>query len=439
MGTTVWFATWTYKHWNSRVVKASQPHFLLLACLGVAIKSLAIIPLSRESIEGRTEERIQYDRVCTSTWWFVWIGFGIIYSTLFAKTKRVNQIIMDSLRCKRIQVSLRETMYPVAIIFCFNTVMLTLMTLFGPLKYKFTDTKYDRFDRTIEKYGSCNYDDALPFLLPIGIVNFSVIGLALYQAWKARYLSTEFAESKYIGNALLISILVTIFFIPVLFLTQNDPNVGTFVNVVLVIVFSGNPLCFIFIPKIIFHVKSKVPLAKRKSIQVSSLIGRVSAPDQNMLVSATYITNNKSSAKGASTTFSRSTPETSQVTNFVGSSNPPDFVRNSSDSDEMGERILTSKPQHELASEIRMLEIENAAIRAENAELQNLLIGYTSDKDCSGKGSSRNDSSKMILEDVSYEFSNEFNNIKEYKVTVSTDDDGSKENDNLSNKSESEG
>merc|ERR1712032_471936 len=138
-------------------------------------------------------------------------------------------------------------MYPVAIMLCFNVIMMSLMTIFGPIKYEMKDTKYDRFGQTIEQYGLCTYDDALPFFIPTVVLNLGIVGLALSQAWRARHLSTEFAESKYIANALLIIILVVIFAIPVLILAQNDPNIDTFINIIIASVLTGNPLCFIFI------------------------------------------------------------------------------------------------------------------------------------------------------------------------------------------------
>ena len=113
LGATFGFAIWTFRHWDSRVVKASQPHFLLLICFGIAIMALSIIPLSLEHLDV-----VEPAMPCTTIWWFAVIGFGITFSTLFAKTYRINKIVASSIKCRRIQLSIRETLYPVVGILC---------------------------------------------------------------------------------------------------------------------------------------------------------------------------------------------------------------------------------------------------------------------------------------------------------------------------------
>jgi len=363
---TAGFVIWTFKFWKSRLVQASQPHFLLLICLGIVTMALAIVPISMEHIEGRINDEnidapIQYDRICTSTFWFAIVGFGITYSTLFAKTYRINRIIDHSIKCKRIQISIQETLYPVAIMFCFNVIMLSLMTVFGPIGYEITITQLDKFDRPTERYGNCSYGRALPFLIPIGAVNFGMVSLALFQAWRARNLSTEFAESQYIANALLITFLVTLFSIPVLILTQENPNpnLDTFINTTLAWVFSGNTICFIFVPKILFHLHLKSQTSRRSSRRssriVSSLLGQAT---EGIDISG------------------RSRSSVERIPSNDGAMMARDSVQ---DPRHVGEKILTSKPQHQLVSEMKSIKRKNGALQAEIAELQKCLLQLTSD------------------------------------------------------------
>jgi hypothetical protein len=159
--------------------------------------------------------------------------------------------------------------------------------------------------------------------------------LAIFQAWRARNLSTEFAESRHIASALLIAFIVAILAVPVLYITYEDPNADTFIDAILVSVVSGTILCFIFIPKIIFHTK----LTK---------------------LSPT----NSSRFSGMSITSS-----------------------NHSRVSEWGERILTAKPQEQLASENKSLERELTLMRKRaerlnrhNIELQQRLRKLTGDE-----------------------------------------------------------
>ena len=56
MALSLFFAAWTAKNQNQRVLKAGQPHFLLLICGGTFIMAASIIPLSIDdsiaSVEG---------------------------------------------------------------------------------------------------------------------------------------------------------------------------------------------------------------------------------------------------------------------------------------------------------------------------------------------------------------------------------------------------
>ena len=208
-----------------------------------------------------------------------------------------------------------------------NIIILSLMTKYGPISYEISATQFDTFGRKTEEYGDCVYGDAAPFMITLFVVNFGMVCLALFQSWKARNLSTEFAESRHIANALSIAFVVGLLAFPLHAITQDNPNTDTFIDAVMIAVLSGNILCFIFIPKIIFHTKlAKLPPASRySSISITS--------------------SNKSRAT------------------------------------EWGERILTSKPQEQLANENKSLERELTLMRKraerlnrQNVELQQRLL-----------------------------------------------------------------
>jgi hypothetical protein len=315
LGATFGFAIWTFRHWDSRVVKASQPHFLLLICFGIAIMALSIIPLSLEHLDV-----VEPAMPCTTIWWFAVIGFGIIFSTLFAKTYRINKIVASSIKCRRIQLSIRETLYPVVGILCFNVIMLSLMTKFGPVTYETVGTEFDRFHRTIEQYGQCTYSRAYAFLIPIVVINFGMVVLALIQAWRARYLSTEFAESKSIANALLISFLVVLFAIPVLNLTQENPSVDTFISTIIVSIITGNTLCFLFVPKILFLRKEKQGQSGVPSI-AKTIFARASIRSIKTNFSSNRTTT--SSSRNTSNNTSATTRDVSSGSGHSPSSQPP--------------------------------------------------------------------------------------------------------------------
>lgn len=283
--------------------------------------------------------------LCTSVWYFIIIGFGITFSTLFSKTYRINKIIADSLRCKRIQLSVRETLYPVAIITVFNIIMLVLMTTLRPVYYDIVETTPDKFGRMTEIYGNCKFVNdgdggrkgALAFLLPTIVVNGVMVCVGLLQVWRARNLSTEYSESRYIGSVLLISLLVAMFAIPMLVITRENPSAGTFVQLMLASIIPGITLFFIFIPKMMFLAK----LQERRGGQRFSMI-------------------RASFAMGVSS-LARS-------------------MRQQSDRDGSGEKIVTAKTQRQLAVENTALEVRNEELRNENALLRQRLLAFNDDR-----------------------------------------------------------
>jgi len=361
--TSFGFAVWTCRHWNGRVVRASQPHFLFLICLGFAIAALAILPISLEHWGVH-----QPDSVCNSMWWLMILGYGIAFSTLFAKTYRINRIVSNSIRCRRVQLSIRDTLFPVAIIFCFNVVMLSFMTALAPLTYETTYTEFDKFSRPIEEYGNCQYDKALPFLLPTVGVNLFVVCLALFQAWRARHLSTEFAESRYIANALSISVLMGLFAIPILISTQGNPNVDTFVNTIINVVVTGSSLCCIFVPKIIFRGKYK-QLELVLDTTHPSMVRTISAIGP-LTIRTTSDENAQSVAPGP--VPATETREKTEKTDAARDDTARISLQHQQQhrKKEVGERILTIKTQEQLA-------LENRSLRKENKALQRRLKEFT--------------------------------------------------------------
>ena len=148
-------------------------------------------------------------------------------------------------------------------------------------------------------------------------MNIVLVCLALFQAWKARNLATEFAESRYIGNVLVISIIVLILVIPVLFLLSENPNADTFIHTIAIAIICGAILAFLFVPKMWKYYK----------YQEGSIISKYD------------------DSKKTQSTFS------------VGS-------------ETAGERILTTKTPQELASDIKKLEREFSRMKKEGNELQ---------------------------------------------------------------------
>ena len=165
--------------------------------------------------------------------------------------------------------------------------------------------------------------------------------LGLLQVWRARNLSTEFSESRYIGSVLLISLLVAMFAIPILVTTRGDPSAGTFAQLMLASIIPGITLFFIFIPKMIFLAK----LQERRGGQRFSMI-------------------RASFTMGVSSLTRSMRQQSDRGTTIYGP----------------GEKIVTAKTQQQLAVENTALEVRNEELRNENALLHQHLLAFNDDR-----------------------------------------------------------
>ena len=115
-----------------------------------------------------------------------------------------------------------------------NILVLSLWTALNPLEWTRDIASYNEFDQPTESIGSCwdqgdeNSSNVI-YLATLGGLNISILLLAMHQAYKARHIHLEFAESEYISKALSTSLLVCFVGIPVMFLVNNDNATSFFV------------------------------------------------------------------------------------------------------------------------------------------------------------------------------------------------------------------
>lgn len=127
------------------------------------------------------------------------------------------------------------------------------MTAVDPEIVDLEVTRVDNQGRPVEAYERCDANgDRAWFYLGLILINASAIGWAVYQAWKARNLSVEYSESKYIFKALQLTVIVIFVATPLMILAteQGDANILLFAISAIIFVFGCSTLCLIFIPKI---------------------------------------------------------------------------------------------------------------------------------------------------------------------------------------------
>jgi gamma-aminobutyric acid type B receptor len=238
---------WVFNNRTEKVVRASQPLFLYMICVGVMIFSCTIIPLGFD--DGSYGQKA-VNAACMATAWLGPIGFTIIFSALFSKLWRINKIYQSAQSFQRIKVTERDVLTPLVLLLVANLVVLITWTIVSPIEYtRKVNDGTDDWNRPISSYGTCFVDDSKPYVITLSVLNIFVLILANYQAFKARKIETEYSESKYIVAIMFSMLQACILGIPILILTANQPKVVYIVCVFIILIVSLATLSLLFIPK----------------------------------------------------------------------------------------------------------------------------------------------------------------------------------------------
>jgi len=258
-------ALWTRSKRNARVIKASQPFFLYIICFGIALFISSIFPLGvDEEIASSSGCTI----ACNSFLWLISLGFCITFSALYTKTRRVNKIFLNP-SFKRVVVTMMDVAKPMMAILGINALVLILMTVISPILWTVEVLSEDQFGRPTETRGFCDWSGSLPFVAPLAVVNFASLLFSVTEAYRARHISIEFAESEYIFKSMLVICLAFFVGFPVLLLV-NENNAAYYFFLSATIFITGSVvLMLIFIPKIRYQRQQDPEEEKEKRVRIS--------------------------------------------------------------------------------------------------------------------------------------------------------------------------
>ena len=202
---------WTHKNRHtSRVIRASQPVFLQLINFGSLLMGGSLFTLA-------IDDKIASERGCTISCamfpWLLALGFVTVVSSLFTKTHRL-LVIVNEKRFRRVTVSATDVMKPMFVLLTLNVAVLALWHGLAPVDWVREPTELDVFRRTIVSIGKCSYDNSLPYVIILGVTDFGALIYACYEGYKAREISTEYAESEFVFKAMALVLLVCFIGIP---------------------------------------------------------------------------------------------------------------------------------------------------------------------------------------------------------------------------------
>ncbi|CAJ1931279.1 unnamed protein product [Cylindrotheca closterium] len=243
---SIGFTIWMVRYRKTRVVKASQPIFLGIIALGCFLMGTSIVFLSLDDEVVSAETCSAF---CILTPWFFSFGWVLSFSALFAKTQRVNKIF-HSPKFHRMKVTVKDVMAPMIVLQTLSNLILILWYIYAKPMWIRETTKEDSFGREIETRAFCSYAGSIGFAVSLGTLLLGVLGYTLQQAYAARNVSTEFAETEYIFLALAALLLVSFVGFPVLVIAKDDTQARFYVSAAIIAVTSLSILLLIFVPKI---------------------------------------------------------------------------------------------------------------------------------------------------------------------------------------------
>jgi len=127
-------AAWIYICREHRILKASQPPFLIVVCFGTLLQASTIFPLSFDESDGWSDQSL--DRKCMAVPWLFALGTMLVYGALFAKLWRLDRTLQFSRR----KIGIKAVLWPTVILVFLMLVVLTTWTAIDPVRWERVST-----------------------------------------------------------------------------------------------------------------------------------------------------------------------------------------------------------------------------------------------------------------------------------------------------------
>mmetsp|Transcript_26119 Transcript_26119/g.71991 ORF Transcript_26119/g.71991 Transcript_26119/m.71991 type:complete len:1332 (+) Transcript_26119:126-4121(+) len=252
--TSLSFAAWVARRRKARVVRILQPIFLITLSFGVLLIGASLIPLSID--DGVVSER-GCDIACMSKQFLLSQGFIISVAALFCKLLRINKVVEETELFRRNKVEPKDVILPGVIMAVLVFVFMLTWAIAEPMRWE----RYEVDQQPWNTYGKCTLGGEGAVGRAMGWATVSVCALGFmmtcWQAIKARNISSEFSESRYLGIAIYSWTQLCIVGIPVYFLVDEDDVVVKYSMLVgLILVVCMSMLLVVFVPIVTYNAKS---------------------------------------------------------------------------------------------------------------------------------------------------------------------------------------
>lgn len=243
-------AVWVMWNRNAPVIKAMQPIFLILLCLGMILSLLAVVPDGANS-----NNTSNINAACMAHIWLSTMGSTVTLSALFSKLWRVNQIFLAQ-RFQRKVVTVKDVLRPFGILLGLNVIFLTTQAIVDPPVWHEPEPSDTNSTNLSDRMGYCGSNGVVGSLMHTfsGLVNFVALIVMCVQAYKGREVRSEFSEARGVALALFSKLQAIIIIFPLRILIEQD-NVDAqyFLNVLTITVPTMAMQFFVFAPVIAHH------------------------------------------------------------------------------------------------------------------------------------------------------------------------------------------
>ena len=167
--------------------------------------------------------------------------------------------------------------------FVLNTIVLTTWTAASPLRWTRIDRgNEDAYGRSTNSYGTCYAEtkEWAPYLSIILALNFSMVVLANIQAYRARKITTEYAESKYIGIIMVSILQACCIGLPLVAIVSDQPVANFILRSALIFVVCMSMLLLMFVPKMFYLKKWKADKLKKETLKKEKAVARKKAMER---------------------------------------------------------------------------------------------------------------------------------------------------------------
>ena len=209
--------------------------------------------------------------------WLVSSGFTVSFAALVSKLWRLNQIFSAAQRDTRLQVTEKDVIKPFVVLFGLNFVLLLAWTIVDPLRFVrlSADDNLLATAEDLETYGACQSENKglLAFGVPLLVVNIGALIFACIQAYRARGISDEYSESKYLAFAVGSWFEVVLVGIPLLVIVDSNPTASYFVKASMIFIVSMSLLLLIYVPKFLFILQKEKVRNRGSTTTMSGVSG----------------------------------------------------------------------------------------------------------------------------------------------------------------------